>query len=266
MKKLLSATGDAAAGDVPIDVICSILSYLPVKSVLRFKCVSKSWCSLINDSHFKKSHIPQSHDQVFIFRSSDKYYSFYAGLFIDVIVSGASKPMESLFTRIPNPHICSGTKLLAACDGLLLVRNCDDDHLTLLNPLTREHRNLQDVRYDFPSSGCSSFYDLGYDSSTDDYKVFLRQSFALSEKPPREIRGEINILSVKTNCWRMVKYFDGYDGKNAVNLNGSLNWALMHYCSPEEDEFSTAKIVSFSLANETITEMKLPCYYSQGRR
>ncbi|XP_050210434.1 putative F-box protein At3g24700 [Mercurialis annua] len=137
MKKLLSAAADA--GDVPIDVICSILSYLPVKSVLRFRCVSKSWYSLINDSHFKKSHLLHSHDQVFVLRSPDKYYSFYDGTFFDDIVSGEST-MGSLFTPIPAPPICNGTKLLATCDGLLLVRNRDDDQLTLLNPLTGQRR------------------------------------------------------------------------------------------------------------------------------
>ncbi|XP_055960169.1 F-box protein CPR1-like [Mercurialis annua] len=158
MTKLPSAAVAAAASEVPIDVICGILSYLPVKSVLRFRCIAKSW---------------------------------------------------------------------------------------MLNI------------YDFPSSRGSSYYDLGYDSSTDDYKILLQRTFSLSEKMPHEIRKEINILSVKTNCWRMVKYFRVYPQKNAVNLNGSLNWA-----SPKEDEFWIAKIVSFSLANETVTEMKLPCYYN----
>ncbi|XP_050209277.1 F-box protein CPR1-like [Mercurialis annua] len=263
MKKLLSAAADA--GDVPIDVICGILSYLPVKSVLRFRCVSKSWYSLINDSHFKKLHLLRSHDQVLILQlqCSDKYYSFYGGPFFDELISGESTQMESLFTPIPNPPICNRTKVLAACDGLLLVRNCDNyGQLTLLNPSTRERRSLQDVKYcDFTPNG--SFYDLGYDSSTDDYKVLLRQTFFRSDRKPWQ---EINILSVKTNCWRKFNYVGVFgERKNAVNLNGSLNWVHMHCCTPEQvskGKFKTAKIVSFSLANETITEMEHPCYYN----
>lgn len=39
-------------GSLPLDIISYILSRLPVKSLLRFKCVSKSWCSLISYPQF----------------------------------------------------------------------------------------------------------------------------------------------------------------------------------------------------------------------
>ncbi|XP_059624633.1 F-box/kelch-repeat protein At3g23880-like [Cornus florida] len=47
----------ASEWNLPHDIIVQILSRLPVKSLLQFRCVCKSWCSLISDSHFVKTHL-----------------------------------------------------------------------------------------------------------------------------------------------------------------------------------------------------------------
>ena len=41
---------------LPLELIREILLRLPVRSVLRFKCVCKSWLSLISDPQFAISH------------------------------------------------------------------------------------------------------------------------------------------------------------------------------------------------------------------
>ncbi|KAM3340851.1 hypothetical protein P3S68_028486 [Capsicum galapagoense] len=45
--------------DIPPEVIDEILSRLPVKSLLRFKCVSKSFKSLIDSPKFIQAHLKQ---------------------------------------------------------------------------------------------------------------------------------------------------------------------------------------------------------------
>lgn len=39
------------------DIITNILSRLPVKSISRFRCVSKTWCKLLNNPHFIKTQL-----------------------------------------------------------------------------------------------------------------------------------------------------------------------------------------------------------------
>ncbi|KAI3944636.1 hypothetical protein MKW98_021094 [Papaver atlanticum] len=42
------------------DIVCDIPSRLPVKSLLRLKCVSKRWYSLIQDPYFVDLHLIRS--------------------------------------------------------------------------------------------------------------------------------------------------------------------------------------------------------------
>lgn len=39
---------------IGMEIIMNILTRLPVKSVLRFKCVTNSWKELISEPYFKK--------------------------------------------------------------------------------------------------------------------------------------------------------------------------------------------------------------------
>ncbi|KAA8516855.1 hypothetical protein F0562_017327 [Nyssa sinensis] len=46
--------------DLPTDAVADILSRLPPKSLLQFRCVSKPWCALIDSPNFIKSHLKRS--------------------------------------------------------------------------------------------------------------------------------------------------------------------------------------------------------------
>ncbi|XP_051198197.1 F-box/kelch-repeat protein At3g23880 [Lolium perenne] len=50
------AEGGATALSLPGDVISVILSWVPVKSVCRFRCVSKDWLALVSDPAFIANH------------------------------------------------------------------------------------------------------------------------------------------------------------------------------------------------------------------
>lgn len=49
---------------IPFEIITEIMSWLPVKSLLRFKCVSRQICSLIDhDLHFIEKHKERAPDE-----------------------------------------------------------------------------------------------------------------------------------------------------------------------------------------------------------
>ncbi|KAK2966120.1 hypothetical protein RJ640_018373, partial [Escallonia rubra] len=45
---------------IPIDTLTDILSWLPVKSLKRFSCVCKSWCSMLENPTFIAQHLKNS--------------------------------------------------------------------------------------------------------------------------------------------------------------------------------------------------------------
>ncbi|KAL5854574.1 hypothetical protein ACOSQ4_004376 [Xanthoceras sorbifolium] len=47
---------------LPEDMIIEILSILPVKSLIRFRCVSKSWYALVRSSSFISKHLKNDHN------------------------------------------------------------------------------------------------------------------------------------------------------------------------------------------------------------
>ncbi|KAF8722243.1 hypothetical protein HU200_022551 [Digitaria exilis] len=53
------ASAATAAADLTDDLIVEILSRLPVKSICRFKCVSRHWRGLISDPAHRKK-LPQT--------------------------------------------------------------------------------------------------------------------------------------------------------------------------------------------------------------
>ncbi|WVY90914.1 hypothetical protein V8G54_036428 [Vigna mungo] len=50
----------SSAEILPNEVIAEILSWLPAKTLIRFRCVSKTWNSLIINSYFVKLHHKRS--------------------------------------------------------------------------------------------------------------------------------------------------------------------------------------------------------------
>jgi len=56
------------------DLITEILSLLPVKSLIRFQCVSKAWFALINDPNFIQMHLENNRERSLIVETSSRYY------------------------------------------------------------------------------------------------------------------------------------------------------------------------------------------------
>uniref|UniRef100_A0A7N0TRC3 F-box domain-containing protein n=1 Tax=Kalanchoe fedtschenkoi TaxID=63787 RepID=A0A7N0TRC3_KALFE len=127
---------------LPQDVIQDILSRLPVKPLVRFRCVCRWWNSLIRDSTFIKLHL--------------------ARIMLDIEKTGRWRILLS-------------TLLIFR----LLKIEHRENHYILWNPSTGECRtdlaiapkvHLNDI--------CNEF---GYDSTMDDYKI-LRVTFAVEMK------------------------------------------------------------------------------------
>ncbi|XP_059627471.1 F-box protein CPR1-like [Cornus florida] len=160
--------------DLPMEMLANILSRLPVKPLLQYRCVSKPWLALIDSSYFINLHLNRSietnanHSLIFI--DGDLY----------------STDFDSLNRAVKLDHPKSHryrTGVVGACNGLLcLIQrfrtiSYSTDEIVLWNFSTRKQHKLPfasiELRYEL--SNWSSFivygFGFGYDSVHDDYKL-----------------------------------------------------------------------------------------------
>ncbi|XVE81273.1 hypothetical protein DITRI_Ditri15bG0050500 [Diplodiscus trichospermus] len=233
---------------LPPDIIANILSRLPVKSLLRSKCVSKPWQSLISDPQFAKLHLNQSQKNSNINPHR-------------VLVS--TNPMQSIDYEAHNgsEHGSKGVleldypapiekdpeydvELVGSCNGLICLV-VDYKDFILWNPSTRQSRELPKPKH---RPNRFSVYGLGYDFSTDDYKLLrvARQYPAIASD-----EAKLEVLSMTTNVWRRIPDLQTDQMKLdgcGIFLNGSL-----HFLARKVSSLN--KILSFDLAKEKFHEL-----------
>lgn len=145
---------------IPHEIIFEIFSWLPVKSLMRFKCVSGLCNSLIFESDFLHIHRCRSSRTNFLLHDGIFFYA--ADLKEDENISASLLLTERL-------HTYSG---LNCANGLFCVwEQYNGQPALIFNPSTREVRFLPD-----PNKGRScGNYLIGFEPQENKYKVFLSE-------------------------------------------------------------------------------------------
>ncbi|XVF29062.1 hypothetical protein REPUB_Repub15cG0087600 [Reevesia pubescens] len=218
---------------LPQDIMSNIRLRLPVKSLLRFKCVSKPWQSFISDPHFAKLHLNQ------LQRNSN---------FISQRVFLVTEPLES-----------------AACEASGDGDEQDDDSKLVLKleyptamKKTPDSDELMDGWVDLGGScnGLGIFsYAFGYDFSTDDYKVVKAARPSSTADASNET--EVEILALKSNIWRRI---EGLESGIEIEGPGFFFHGALHWLGDKEGNgLETINvIVSFHMAEEKFQLLALP--------
>ena len=149
---VLGASSNQREGDAPPvssqlspilfdELIIDILSRLPVKSLLKFRCVSKPWKSLISYIHFVKKQLRQSNTNLHI----NHHRLLLAPSKINC-ESAESCSVKSLFDNsftiaedLSYPLICKKYGIVGTCNGLVCLAdtNSKSMHIRFWNPTTR---------------------------------------------------------------------------------------------------------------------------------
>ncbi|KAM7528800.1 hypothetical protein LguiB_032210 [Lonicera macranthoides] len=187
--------------DNPEDVLADIVSRLPVKSLLQFTCISKSWRDLIGSKDFIKLHLTRATETnincSIIIRECCSLYSINFNSFNNAI---RLNPPLNLHDQTK-----MGTRLIGSCNGLLCLTNTEK-YIFLWNPSTRTYRRSPVSRIllgvEFVVSG------FGYDDVTDDYIVVrIVQFYGRHED---SVRPEVSLYSMKSDSWRRIGDFPYY--------------------------------------------------------
>lgn len=238
--------------DLPPEVITDILSRLPVKSLLRFRCTCKSWRCLIDSPDFMFFHLHKSIDTTsnvtVIFRENSDLYL--------VDFDAPDKALE-----LNHPLMCYGNRLkvLGSCNGLLCICNVAED-IAFWNPSIKKYRILPLLPVERrPQSDTSLFaarvYGFGYDSFSDDYKL-LRISYFI-DLHNRTFDSKVKLFSLRSNGWKSFErmpYALCCARTMGVFVGGALHWVVTRKLEPDAPDL----IIAFDLKFEVFQEVPMP--------
>ncbi|KAK9937812.1 hypothetical protein M0R45_014581 [Rubus argutus] len=134
------------APHLPLEVITEILATLPVKSLLKYRLVCKSWCSLISSPQFVRKHLSSniSNPKRIIQLTPGQDLMFYS-LHESIVVYESSKSL----VRIENTNFhCINNKeldafsIMGSCDGLVCVKAYPMSKIFLWNLSTKRIQNI----------------------------------------------------------------------------------------------------------------------------
>ncbi|KAK2644022.1 hypothetical protein Ddye_019217 [Dipteronia dyeriana] len=231
---------------LPEEIVADILSRLPVKTLMRFKCVCKPWLSLISSPHFAKRKLKQAraaapHNNSRLFLASHPlqsidYETFSGGGGDHDVSQEHAYPV----TKAPEWDV----QIVGSCDGLIcLVFDYKD--VILWNPSTRVSIELPPP--DIPDLQDTFFCGFGYDISIQDYKLMMGVSFVATED------AKVQVLTLKNTCWRKIQPVD--HSVDSIYKMGTLSNNALHWVWNQEFNYS---IISFDLSGERFEELGIP--------
>ncbi|KAK4595536.1 hypothetical protein RGQ29_013850 [Quercus rubra] len=256
--------------DIPDDIVLNILTRLPVKSVIRFRCVCKPWNSSITSSYFISTHLnnfAHAHDTDTDNDNGDGYI-IHMPLHTRVMNSSSSNrpvctvALDRTFDRIFEIEIPfdlpSGfSKIVGSCNGLLCLAT-SIDVIYLWNPSARKFKRLPDS-----CLGNLGVVTLGfaYHLENDDYKV-LRISCCPWIRP--NVPDDIEVYSLSSDSWRRVgmslranvKAFDNSFLLPTPLVSGALHW--ISRVVEGEEECKVEVIMSFDVNSEEFRMLRMP--------
>ncbi|XP_062088200.1 F-box protein CPR1-like [Humulus lupulus] len=238
---------------LPEDAIASILCRLPVKDLLRYRCVSKSWRFLVDSSHFIKMHLNHSmetHSNSTLILGDQRLLHWVD---LDTLYSPV---------RLETPIYDGGKiEILGCCNGLLALE-FSNGGTVIWNPTTRKYRKVPIsglVDLPFPDNLYEyGIVGFGYDPVNDDHKlVRMVHYFEKDIRSVHSFHSEVKFYSLNFNTWKRVCDFpyQGYkQGGNGVFASNALHWMVTR----ELELDALYLIVAFDLVTEEFRELPLP--------
>ncbi|GAB4824469.1 hypothetical protein Ancab_040298 [Ancistrocladus abbreviatus] len=265
---------------LPTDVWMEILSRLPGKSLLRCKCVCKSWYHLISNSSFTLKHLiqytcnPKVLDPLLFVGLDDRQLFSFISLDDDNkrIGYGDSMSVVDVASFIHPGNFCPELLLFYRdhCHGII----CLSDHVTeeglvaLWNPTTREFRILPKSPLTLSSShGPVDWTGFGYDAMTSDFKV-VRCRKSKTFHGYKEPEPPVELYRLSTNSWTLLnvdaELVSLYNNDRCCMVAGCLWWPLKvedMWC-PITDEVGILRwsfaLLRFDLNSETFHKIMPP--------
>lgn len=241
---------------IPFDIMAaSMLHRLPVKSLARFRCVCKQWCSLTHDPDFIMKHLKKAlkttESLTFFCRDTNPSENIPLHSFIQINSNDEVRDNPIYINYGDTAFYTSSNSV----NGLICVFRYSNESsgyscLSLVNPTTRQSLELPKLKnVDTPwlHERTMESLVLGYDDTTGVYKVVRSRNVGSSLR--------LDILTVGTQEWRVVGDIPFLVFlQRVVFLNGALHWLVIKY-----DPVPLVKLIlAFDIKDERFRFMSLP--------
>ncbi|XP_030962355.1 F-box/kelch-repeat protein At3g23880-like isoform X2 [Quercus lobata] len=245
---------------LPNEVLLEILHRLPVKSLIQFRCVSKSYNSLITSPAFIKSSYTRSpsDSNKLIVRYLDvkSHVERYKLIHEDNDNNDSSSSEQIPDLEFPlRSSSWDYFQLVGSANGLFCLH--EGKHFILWNPCIRKFITLPNPSFIdlFPR-----YLAVGFDLRTDDYKVARIAGNIRYEgaKPPLVL---VEVYSVSEGSWRVTNGGDSYPPRitisnwhpQAAYLNGAV-----YFAANDWGDAQSSIVLSFDLGDEVFRLISLP--------
>ncbi|KAF8011774.1 hypothetical protein BT93_I0037 [Corymbia citriodora subsp. variegata] len=250
---------------LPQDVAVEILKRLPVGSLLRFRCVCRSWRSAIDDPRFVALHLSHSALDASNWHLLWLHWSGFPNL-CSLCSNDLALPFQwQIGMPFIDPRKMHG--FVGSCNGLICVKEISraryGQTLYLWNLFARKHKVvLRSVpgRQFFRMGIPLEVLGFSFDARSNDYKI-VGILYVLDDNHSRAggTKPRVEIYSLSTDSWRILECEVPAicNDDQAVFLNGNLHWSALKFDVPwAESKYES--IVSFDVAGEVFDEMPLP--------
>ncbi|XP_057426856.1 F-box/kelch-repeat protein At3g06240-like [Lotus japonicus] len=262
-----------AARILPSEIVIEIFSWLPVKTLMQIKCLSKSWKSFIsNNPKFAKLHLKRSPNNTHILLAfkDDINYDDEETCFISCSMRRLLEDPSSMIDEDKCYHLKGKYLVVGSCNGLVCLGNSHDAGLIeefwvrFWNPTTRLsseksptfQMNLR--TQEFVSRGKMNC-GFGYDDLHDTYKVVVVFWDCTQQKM------EIWVHCMGDSCWRNILSNPPLL-QNQISghfVGGCVNWLAIDKLNGPNYQWGNVtlqnlKIFSFDLRKEKYKLVPLP--------
>ncbi|KAK7311058.1 hypothetical protein RJT34_08943 [Clitoria ternatea] len=272
---------------LPEELVLEILSWVPVKHLMRMRCVSKSWNSLIFSPTLVNLHLQRSSSlNTHLLLTVQKLCSTRAvscstravSCSIDRVRQYPSFPPASpIYDEACAVNFPSGDRdsvhVVGVCNGLACLYGHSPAHghwVQFWNPATRLRSQKSPILEGHRlAKHAYAKFGFGYDHSTDIYKVV---AMILDERKERRVR-EMRVHCMGYNCWRKVSTCPDFPFLNGTTCNdgqfvsSTVNWLAVRELSNGNGSHTHTRnelvIFSFDLSKEEYRYLLLPEGLSQ---
>nr|DAD27503.1 TPA_asm: hypothetical protein HUJ06_028971 [Nelumbo nucifera] len=247
------------------ETLLEILLRCPCKSLLRFKCVCKSWCSMINDPYFTYRHLQkrktrqESMHLMFLHGQVDGSVVLYL-----VDTSSSTSPHVWQRTTLGSYRNQKSLMILPSVNGLICMYG---DFIFIINPITKQIATFQppcprpDVLNHEVAIG------FGFDPHTKQYKMvhaICRNYRGIFVSDEDNLIYECRVFTLgggsSTTCsWRRINP-PSYPLRdmNSVYLDGKIYWIGDSRRCSRFYPLNDLIVVFFDVGNETFGDFQPP--------